>query len=85
MLRKLPVVPANNRNEEGQFESDHGVSDQDVLKAMEHLEPYTTGELAEMLDIPRRTAYNYLQTLYEDDRISKKKQEERRVIWIRGK
>lgn len=78
-------MPAENRDEQGQFESEHGVDAEDVYQAMDHLEPYTTGELAETLDIPRRTAYNYLESLHEEGRISKKKPEPRRVIWVRGK
>lgn len=73
------------RNNQGQYVSEHGVTAEDVFVAMDHLEPYTTGELANKLGIPRRTAYNYLESLYESDRIDKKKPEERRAIWIRGR
>lgn len=73
------------RDSKGQFEAEHGVGAEDVFDAMEHLEPYTTGELASELGIPRRTAYHYLENLYESGKIDKKKPEERRAIWIRGK
>lgn len=74
-----------NRNEGGRFESEHGINAEDVLQAMEFYVPYTTGEMAEDLEIPRRTVYKYLEELYEEERISKKKPEPRRVIWMRGK
>jgi predicted transcriptional regulator len=78
------MPPAEHRNENGRFESEHGLTTGDVFEEMEPLEPYTTGELAEILDAPRRTVYNYLQELAEEDQIRKKKPEPRRAIWIRG-
>lgn len=72
-----------NRNERGQFESEHGVTAKDVFEAMEPLEPYTTGEIADVVGAPRRTVYNYLEELAEQDQIRKKKPEPRRAIWIR--
>lgn len=72
------------RNSRGRYESEHDLTKEDLLDAMEPLEPYTTGELAESLGIPRRTAYNYLEDLAEHGRIRKKKPEPRRAIWIRG-
>lgn len=71
------------RNTEGRFESEHGVTVEEVFEAMEEAEPYTTGELADMVGAPRRTVYNYLEELAEQDRIRKKKPEPRRAIWIR--
>lgn len=76
-------MPEANRNEEGRFESEHGIAVEDVFNAMEPLEPYTTGELANMLGAPRRTVYNYLEELAEQGRIRKKKPEPKRAIWIR--
>lgn len=76
-------MPKANRNEQGRFESEHGRTVEDVFEAMDPLEPYTTGELAEILDMPRRTVYDYLEELSEEDRIRKKKPEPRRAIWIR--
>ena len=76
-------MPNANRNERGRFESEHGVTAEDVFEAMEPLEPYTTGELADMLGAPRRTVFNYLDELAEQERIRKKKPEPRRAIWIR--
>ena len=78
------MPPAEDRNEQGRFQSSHEITAEDILDAMEPLEPYTTGELAEQLEIPRRTAYKYLESLYESDKVRKKKPEPRRVIWIRG-
>jgi len=78
------MVNQTDRNEKGRFESGHDVSSEDVFEAMEIHNPYTTGELADELDIPRRTAYKYLEQLADEDRILKKKPEPRRVIWMRG-
>lgn len=78
------MVPQKNRNKEGKFESEHGVNRDDILDAMDTFTPYTTGELAENLGIPRRTAYKYLQSLAEENKITKKKPDPRRVIWMRG-
>ena len=74
----------SERNEQGRFESEHGVTEEEVLEGMEIHNPYTTGELADELGIPRRTAYKYLDSLAEQDRIIKKKPVPRRVIWMRG-
>lgn len=78
------MAPAEERNEHGRFVSEHGISVDDVFKSMDPLEPYTTAELAESLDVPRRTVYKYLEELAESGRIQKKKPNERRVIWMRG-
>lgn len=76
-------MPNANRNEQGRFESEHGITVEDVFDVMEPLEPYTTGELASMLGAPRRTVYNYLEKLAEEERIRKKKPEPKRAIWVR--
>lgn len=76
-------MPNVNRNERGQFESEHGVTLEGVFDAMEPLEPYTTGELADIVGAPRRTVYNYLDDLAEQGRIRKKKPNPRSAIWIR--
>ena len=55
----------------------------DVLSAMDPIEPYTSGELADMMDWPRRTVYAALQELSDDGLIRKKKPEPRRAIWIK--
>lgn len=77
-------MPTTNRNKQGRFESEHGITVEDVFNAMEPLEPYTTGELANMLGAPRRTVFNYLEALAEQERIRKKKPEPKRAIWIRS-
>jgi DNA-binding IclR family transcriptional regulator len=56
---------------------------EDVLDAMEPLEPYTTGELVDALGWPRRSVYKSLDELAEDGAIRKKKPDPRRAIWIR--
>jgi len=68
------------RNDSGQYVTTR--SPDDVLAAMEPLEPYTTGELADDLGWPRRTAYELPTTLEERDDV-RKKSEPRRAIWIR--
>jgi len=73
-----------NRNDEGEFQASHKKTSEDVFETMEPLEPYTTRELADELDIPRRTVYKYLEELHEDGQIRKKKPEPRQVIWLRG-
>lgn len=78
------VPPSSERNEKGRYESEHGVAVEDVFEAMDPLEPYTTGELADKVGAPRRTVYHYLEQLYEENRIQKKKPEPRRAIWMRG-
>lgn len=77
-------MPRVDRDEKGRFEPSHEVDAEDVFEAMEPLEPYTTREIAEKLDVPRRTVYKYLEELHETNRIRKKKPEPRRAIWIRG-
>ena len=69
------------RNDSGQYVTTR--SSDDVLAAMEPLEPYTTGELADNLGWPRRTVYELLTTLEERGDVRKKKPEPRRAIWIR--
>lgn len=69
------------RDESGQFVTTR--SPTDVLDVMESLEPYTTGELADVLGWPRRSVYQALQELADEDRIRKKKPEPRRAIWMR--
>jgi DNA-binding MarR family transcriptional regulator len=69
------------RDDSGQFVVTRSPSD--VLDAMESLEPYTTGELADVLGWPRRSVYQVLQELAEDNCIRKKKPEPRRAIWMR--
>jgi DNA-binding MarR family transcriptional regulator len=69
------------RNESGQYVATR--SPDDVLDAMDVLEPYTTGELADILGWPRRTVYELLSTLEDRGDVRKKKPEPRRAIWIR--
>jgi predicted transcriptional regulator len=78
------MTPAEERNEEGKYVSEHGLTAEDVFDSMEPLEPYSTAELADDLNAPRRTVYKYLNELAEEGRITKKKPNERRVIWMRG-
>ena len=71
------------RDAEGKFSSDHDVALHDIYHLMDPLEPYTSREIADKAEIPRRTAYKFLNELAENNKIRKKKPEPRRVIWIR--
>ena len=73
---------SQKRNEKGRFKAEHEITPEDVFEEMDPLEPYTTRELADRLDVPRRTVYNYLNELAESGHIRKKKTEPRRAIWI---
>jgi response regulator of citrate/malate metabolism len=72
-----------DRDERGQFVAGHDATMGDTFAAMDPLEPYTTRELADALNIPRRSAYEFLEKLAEQGQIRKKKPEPRRAIWIR--
>ena len=71
--------------------SDAGNSDPDVsapdvervYETMEPLEPYTTGELASILDAPRQAVRKLLELLAGDRKVRKKEPESDRIIWIR--
>ncbi|ELY85004.1 helix-turn-helix domain-containing protein [Natrinema altunense] len=71
------------RNARGQFTAEHDVTAEAIYETMEPLEPYTSREIADKLDVPRRTAYEFLTDLADSGRIRKKKTEPRRAIWIR--
>jgi hypothetical protein len=64
-------------------DADEPLPTETVYEAMEPLEPYTTGELATVLDVPRRVARTLLGRLSRVERIRKKEPEPERVIWIR--
>lgn len=72
------------RNDQGRYTSDHGVTKQNLLDFMNELEPYTTRELANEFDAPRRTIYNYLEELYDEGKLRKKKPDPRSAVWFRG-
>lgn len=55
----------------------------DVFEAMEPLEPYTTGELAGLLEAPGRLVRRVLDRLADEGRVRKKVPETDRVIWVR--
>lgn len=67
----------------GGNDGDASLSSEAVYEAMEPLEPYTTGELASALDVPRRLARRLLDRLADEETIRKKEPEPERVIWIR--
>lgn len=77
------MAAPKGRDEGGKFESQHDIGPGDVFDAMEPLEPYTTREIADIVGAPRRTVFNYLNELADDELIRKKKPEPRRAIWVR--
>jgi predicted ArsR family transcriptional regulator len=54
-----------------------------VLNVMNVREPYTAQEIASALNVTRRTAHNYLEDLYEDGKVERKKHTNNRVTWWR--
>jgi Zn finger protein HypA/HybF involved in hydrogenase expression len=50
---------------------------------MEPVGPYTTGELASLLDAPRQIVRHLLDALAGDEKIRKKEPEPDRTIWVR--
>jgi DNA-binding IclR family transcriptional regulator len=75
-------MPADReRNETGQFVVQR--DSEDLLESMAPGEPHTASELAEVLDWPRRSVFDRLATLHEDDRVDKKQVNARTVIWTR--
>lgn len=74
----------SSRDDKGRFEASHELNAEDVFEAMEPLEPYTTSEIADALDAPKRTIFHYLDELSEEGKIQKKKPADTRVIWMRG-
>lgn len=69
------------RNNTGQFVKTR--SPDDVYSAMDPVEPYTTGELADALGWPQRSMYQALDDLADAGEIRKKKTGPRQAIWIR--
>lgn len=69
------------RSDSGTWEPE--TSGERIISKMENGEPYSSGEVAEMMDIPRRTAHYRLNKLAEDGEIRKKKLGHRSVVWIR--
>lgn len=69
------------RDDRGRFTST--ADTEDVLDAMEPLEPYSATELAERVGIPHRTALKYLNELAEREQVRKKCHSKRQVTWIR--
>jgi DNA-directed RNA polymerase subunit RPC12/RpoP len=59
-----------------------GIDAETLRERMEPLEPYTTGELANLFDAPRERVRELLESLRERD-VRKKESEPNRLIWIR--
>lgn len=69
------------RNADGTFAS--AVGPKTVLDTMDVGEPYSAREIADQLDIPRRTAHKYLSELADAEKVRKKKFDERTVVWLK--
>lgn len=54
-----------------------------VFETLEPLEPYTTGEVASILDAPKQVVRKLLDRLAEERKVRKKEPESNRIIWIR--
>jgi predicted Zn-ribbon and HTH transcriptional regulator len=63
--------------------TDERPSRTDVREAMEPFEPYTTGEVARLLDAPKRVVRSVLNALAGDDELRKKEPSAGGVVWIR--
>jgi len=63
--------------------SDRLSDSETVYEQMDPREPYTTGELADMLDVPRQRARDLLDSLASAGAVRKKEPEPDRPIWIR--
>jgi len=70
-----------SRSEEGTYTEE--VSPEDALAVFTDHEPRTASEVAEELDIVRRTAYNKLVDLEERGDLKRKKVGGRAVVWWR--
>lgn len=66
-----PFVMGENRNDHGQFESEH--SDSDVLAAVDANTPAATSEVANDLGISRQAADYRLRQLRDEGRVEAKK------------
>ena len=69
------------QSEQGRFQRQRDPDD--VLDAMDPGEPYVTSELADAIEWPRRTVYEALEGLHQDERVVKKQANARAVMWIR--
>jgi predicted HTH transcriptional regulator len=59
-------------------------SPQQVFEAMMPCEPYTAAEIADMFENTSRwTVHRRLESLYEEDKIRRKKHSNNRVSWWR--
>lgn len=68
-----------DRDDQGRYTEE--VTLEDALALFTDAEPRTTKEVAEELDIVRRTAYNKLQELHEQGELKKKDVGARGVVW----
>lgn len=70
------------RDENGRYTSRSQIDEADILDAVSMHEPASTREIADKLDIPRRSALRYLDDLADAGEIRKKKLDPRRVVWM---
>lgn len=85
--RDEPDAEADADAEASSVEDDDAdPSPADVAESMEPLEPYTTREVAGLVDIPKRVARRLLNALYDAGNVEKKPPHEEagRTIWVRN-
>jgi DNA-binding Lrp family transcriptional regulator len=75
----------NDRERDDQGRWTPETSAEEVLDAMEPLEPYGTSEIEDRLGLPHSTAHYRLNKLAEEGLVRKKKLNERTVVWVRPK
>jgi len=76
-------TPDRHRDTGSDGNGNGDLSSEDVYRTMDPLEPYTTGELATVLDAPKRITRRLLNALAGEEKIRKKTAEPERTIWIR--
>jgi predicted ArsR family transcriptional regulator len=68
------------RNDDGTYKPT--TKDRKILDVMEPDEPMGTGEIAEQLEMPRRTATYRLDKLADTEHIAKRKLNQTTAVWV---
>jgi predicted RNA-binding Zn-ribbon protein involved in translation (DUF1610 family) len=75
--------PPERSDDTDEPQADTELTPQEVYEEMKPFEPYTTGELASKLGLPKRLLRKFLNPLTDDEKVRKKETESSPVIWIR--
>jgi len=70
---------SQERDEKGRYSEKTPA--EEVLELFDDTEPRTTSEVAEVLDVAQKTAYNKLEQLQEEGKIRKKNIGGLAVVW----